>query len=162
MHSRIFQISTEPILPDEYMSDSYFDYDHWFFHHIADSVADDEDREYSIRWLFETLAVGNGLLSIDGDSFLLHEGYHASYWDGRYSAFIRKAEALCALTASEFAQGGASMLLYQVGQLHEETSGFYAVARIGDYENLVTMDEFIRHAKVDTRYYIGGTVDYHA
>lgn len=161
MHSRIYEISTKPIPQDEHMTDNDFDYDHWFFRDVADYVTDDENRESSIQWLLDSLVVGNGLISIDGDSFLLHEGFHAAYWDGRYCAFIRRVEALHSITSTEFAQGGASMMLYQAEQLHEEKFGFYVVVRDGDNDSLVTMDEFVRHAKVGVQYYVGGTIDYH-
>lgn len=159
MHSRIFEVSTEPIPQDEYMTDSYFDYDHWFFKTIADYVMDDEHREGSVKWLLDSLAVGDGLVTIEGDSFQLHEGFHTAYWNGRHRAFLEKAEAMGNITAEQFAEGGASMLLYQAAELHEDKFGFYVVAR--DDDDLITIDEFIRYAQIGRRYYIGGTVDYH-
>lgn len=160
MHSRIFEISTEPIPQDEYMTDSYFDYDHWFFHDVADYVTDDENRESSVKWLLDSLVVGDGLVTIDGDSFQLHEGFHAAYWSDRHRAFLEKANEMSGITAEQFAEGGVSMLLYQAGELYEENFGFYAVTR-DDNDGLITMDEFIRYAQVGVKYYIGGTVDYH-
>lgn len=161
MHSRIFEISTDPIPQEEHMTENDFDYDHWFFHDVADYVTDDANRDSSVEWLFDSLTIGDGLITVDGDSFILHEGYQAAYWGNRHQAFVQLAETLQGIAFEEFAQSGVSVLLYQAEQLHEQKFGLYVVARESGDE-LTTLDEFIRYAKAETRYYIGGTIDYHA
>ena len=52
MHSRIFQVSTNPINETDYIDECCY-WDHWFINEVADYVANSTDRDGDIEWLME-------------------------------------------------------------------------------------------------------------
>ena len=50
MHSRIIELSKDPILKNERMCESSVP--DWFYHSIADYTDADTDRDHDIKWLF--------------------------------------------------------------------------------------------------------------
>ena len=51
MHSRIIELSKDPILKHERMCESSVP--DWFYHSIADYTDADTDRDHDIKWYFE-------------------------------------------------------------------------------------------------------------
>ena len=102
MHSRIFQIDTNPISDYEYIDEiNYFD--HWFLNQIADYVNDDCDRDASIEWLADC---ANGY-KIDNDI----NGYYLviydkeAYFKNKYDAFVEALNKLGTPTIDQFVNG---------------------------------------------------------
>ena len=153
MHSRIFQVSMEPIDKDDYIEESYY-YDHWFTNSVADYVSDDCDRKKDIQWLKDCV---NGIaFGYDDHGVCFVVKSKEEYFSRAFDAFKNVLERIKDCTIEEFATGIDGM--WKLKDLYEEKFGFYVDA---DGE-LMAFDSFVRHCTVGRKYYIGGTVDYHA
>lgn len=151
MHSRIFQVSMEPIKESDYMCEADY-YDHWFTKEWADYVSDECDRDASIEWL-KDCAKGYTVSKDDnGDYFVVTN--KEEHFEDAYNAFIDALNELGKPTLKEFANGFS---LYSLRNAYEDKGGFYIDA---DGE-LMTFDEFIRGCAVNEKYYLGSVLDYH-
>lgn len=54
MHSRIIELSKDPILKHERMCESSVP--DWFYHSIADYTDADTDRDHDIKWFLDAVA----------------------------------------------------------------------------------------------------------
>ena len=163
MHSRIFQIEAFPVDADYRITEDNYIGDHWFVYSVADYVAADEDRTGSLEWLRETLKAGASFIEYftdeDGEGFILHEGFHAAYFTAEYRAFSASLNSLLEKASPEaFADGGLQSAMFSLEEAYDDKYGFYIDC---DEIGLVTLNRFLRQARPETRYYIGGTVDYH-
>jgi hypothetical protein len=157
MHSRIYQISENPIEPADYINAELYS-DHWFVSQIADYVNGDVDRSSDIEWLRKYLESTEAVTFSDDSSFVLNEGGKERYFERSCVQFKKARDKTLGLTLSEFAAGGElSMTMWNLRDAYCDKYSFYA-----EYEDeLIPMDAFIRRTVPGTRYYIGGTVDYH-
>ena len=157
MHSRIFQLSTNPIDKEDYIEESNY-YDHWFTNQIADYVNDDCDREDDITWLKDS-ANGYVVYKDNNNNYRLVMNSKEEYFANSYERFIDELAKIGTPTIEEFAKG---ISLYGVNDAYEEKFGFYVDLYGDEYgSDLMTFDDFARTCDVGTIYYIGGTVDYH-
>lgn len=153
MHSRIFQVSMEPIEKDYYICESDY-WESWFLNSIADYVNDDCDRTEDIQWLKDccdnAMTFGQDK---NGDYFIINS--KTKYFEKAFERFKLALDKIKDTTIDDFAQG-----IFEVWQLknaHEDRFGFYADV---DGE-LMTFDAFVRLCATGEKYYIGGTIDYH-
>lgn len=152
MHSRIFQVSMTPIEKTDYINESNY-YDHWFTRTIADYVSDSTNRAEDINWLSSC----NGIVvSDDENEESLIVINREEYFKNQFNAFKEAIEIIKDFTITEFANG-SSYDIWKVNNAYEDKYGFY----VDEDGELVTLDEFIRTCALNTKYYIGGTVDYH-
>lgn len=154
MHSKIFQVSKQPIAKkDYYNADKYLD---WFVGEIADytdDIHDEQDIISCLEWLGEvnglSVGVGNRTLCVES---------RALYFKDRYTSFqhaLRKVqnadfEAFC----------DDVMLKYNVSALagvYNDRFGFY----IDFDDDLMSLDEWVRYVKEGRMFYIGAVIDYH-
>ena len=151
MHSRIFQMSLEPIETNDYITES--DYcDHWFVREWADYVSDDCNRNEDIEWLKES---SKGIsFDKDNNGEYLIVTSKKEYFIPAYENFIKALDKIGRPTIKEFVNG---IDLWYLKNANEDKFGFYVDA---DGE-LMTFDTFIRKCVTNEKYYIGGTVDYH-
>jgi hypothetical protein len=157
MHSRIFQISTSPIHKDDYIEEDEY-YDHWFLHSVADYVNGNTDRGNDIEWL-QCCYKNNGLSfgkDDDGEYFIVAD--KIKYFESKFEAFKQALGALSTITIEDFVNDKCGMDVYRLKAAYDDKFGFYIDS---DDTSLVTFDEFIRFADMDTRFYIGATIDYH-
>jgi len=158
-HSRIFQITTEPVLPEDLITENDF-YEHWFLQSVADYVSDESDRPADIEWLRERLI--NAADFDTDDSFSILPNGKEAYFSKAYEAFVYFRQKTMELGLSEFSSGeGFTTLVYTMGQTCNEEFGLYVVQGDSDDFEVVTLDEFIRFAEIGCRYYIGAILDYH-
>lgn len=158
MHSRIFQLTKEPLAPEEYISEGDF-YEHWFLDTIADYVSDACIREEDIEWL-KKRARGYRIASDDNGIFL--EVYSKEeYFEFAYQRFYQLIKKIERCTLAEFANGIDGM--FELKDAYDDRFSFYVYSDDEDDDggNLDTFDSFIRGAEIGVKYYIGGTVDYH-
>ena len=157
MHSRIYQISKTPIDRDDYIQEDKY-YDHWFTNKVADYVDGDTERDYDIEWLKD--CCGNKGLSFgqddNGEYFVVED--KAKYFETNFEEFQQELKELSEKTFDDFM--GWRVSLYRLKSLHDDDSGFY-IDDNGEYCGLTTFDDFMRCVTVDTKYYIGATIDYH-
>lgn len=153
MHSRIFQVSMEPIPKEDYIGESFY-YDHWFTNEIADYVNGDTNRDSDIEWLqgfSESFAFGtdNG-----GEYFIVKD--KVKYFEPNFKRFMDAVNTIKDYTLEDFI-GGFYGAMYQLKDAYEDKFGFYVNA---DGETM-TLDSFVRGCATGEKYYIGATIDYH-
>ena len=153
MHSRIFQLSTTPILKCDYIDASDFD-EHWFTNEIADYVAGC-DRVNAISWLTACLAGGEIKLDAHGYYLVIHD--KEKYFASVYEEFMKSVRAVQNCTLTQFANGEFSHHVWRIKNCHDERFGFYA-----EFDGLMTFAQFVRMAEIGAKYYIGNALDYHS
>lgn len=155
MHSRIFQISREPISKDEYISEADF-YDNGFIGNIADYVSDDTDRESDIEWLKQRL---EGVADFNGDSFTIKD--QRKYFEKSFSDFLEAIKDISLLTFEDFCTDANDFnyKMYKLESAYRDEFEFY-INDIGGY-GTEPFDDFMRRAKNGDVLYIGATLDYH-
>nr|DAW90215.1 MAG TPA: hypothetical protein [Bacteriophage sp.] len=163
MHSKIFQIESFPVEENYRITEDNYIGDHWFVYSIADYVAEDESREHSLEWLKDTLSCAEPFIEffsdIDGCGFILLDGFHAAYFKREYEGFINALTSLTVTVSPEaFAMGNLEPKMFALNTAYDDRYGFYVDC---DDTGLVTLNQFLRQAKPEIRYYFGGTVDYH-
>ncbi len=157
MHSRIFQISKQPIDKTDYIEEDNY-YDHWFTNQIADYVNGDTNRESDIDWLKS--CYNNQGLSFgaddNGEYFVIED--KNKYFAPKFERFQKLLQELSAVTLDDFVSHKTSLQMYSLKEAYNDRYGFYV-----DSEDifLVSFDEFVRCSKVGVKYYIGATIDYH-
>lgn len=152
MHSRIFQVSMEPILKTYYINESNY-YDHWFTREIADYISDSTNRAEDIDWL---ASYGKGIVvSADEDGEFLIVTDREKYFKNAFEDFKEAIDEIKNCTITEFSKGLHNM--WKITSAYEDKYGFYVDA---DGE-LITLDRFVRTCALNAKYYIGATVDYH-
>ena len=163
MHSRIIQIESFPVNEDDRITEDTYIGDHWFVERIADYVAHDDNRDGTIEWLKESFSAATSFIRYfsdeTGEGFVLKEGFHTAYFASEYEAFTKELHAFCEKLSSEsYANGSLNSALFSLETAYDDEYGFYIE---NDGTGLVTLNRFLRYAKADTKYYFGGTVDYH-
>lgn len=163
MHSRIIQIESFPVNEDDRITEDTYIGDHWFVERIADYVAHDDNRDGTIEWLKESFSAATSFIRYfsdeTGEGFVLKEGFHTAYFASEYEAFTKELHAFCEKLSSEsYANGSLNSALFSLETAYDDEYGFYID---NDETGLVTLNRFLRSAKTDTKYYFGGTVDYH-
>lgn len=151
MHSRIFQLGLYPIGEDERIDSTDFNEDS-FVGSVADYVSDNCDRGEDIGWLVKHLAVHSHVLYNHEEKYLVFtEGFKEAYFKEAYN---RVKDAMHTMTLETFATGGVELSKIQCAI--ENKLGFYVY-----FDHPQTLDSFVRELECNTKYYIGGTVDYH-
>lgn len=157
MHSRIYQISKEPIDRDNYITEDRY-YDHWFTHSIADYVTDNTDRDDDIKWLKDCYEEKGFSFGIDdkGEYFIIED--KSKYFAINFEAFQKALEELIKSTLDDFMSGKCGTSLYYLKNSYNDKFGFYVECEDCGCE---TFDGFMRYATIGAKYYIGATIDYH-
>ncbi len=168
MHSRIFQLNTEPIGKYNYISECDY-YDSEFLNDIADYINDRCDRSADIKWLQQCVK-GISFGRDDNGDYLVVENKGA-YFQQQFEAFQIALGQVKDCTLERFSSSDDN-LLWKVNDTYEEKYGFYAdvsgqVEMWDDGEiynisrELLTFDCFVRRSIQGQKYYIGKTLDYH-
>ena len=162
MHSKIIQLETLPIeavgmiCPDDFC-------DHWFTNSIADYVDDDQDSEDTLETLKAILGAHPDHVEFfndeDGKGVIFREGFTRAFYAGQFGAFQDALKALEAkATLENFCNGKVDQAMYDLNSAYDDEYGYYiSSSDVG----LKTLNRFLRYMKPDTKYYFGGTVDYH-
>lgn len=158
MHSRIIQIETTPIPESDYILAADYDHEHWFLREIADYVDEDENRETTLHSFLDALS-RFGLEQFP-DGFALKPGFHARYFAPDYARFRAVLDSISSsLTLDSFVKGeGLNIKLFALRDAYEDKFTYYVQT---DGLGLRPLARFLRLAKPGTRYYFGGTLDYH-
>lgn len=152
MHSRIFQVSMEPIEKDDYILESDY-WDHWFTREIADYVNGSTNRNDDIRWLMMCCDGFTFDNDDKGEYFIVED--KEIYFKEKFERFMQTIDKIKDYTLEDFSKGFFEM--WGLKDAYEDKYGFYIDA---DGE-LITLDRFIRACALNAKYYIGGTIDYH-
>lgn len=152
MHSRIFQVSKEPINKNEYITQSEY-YDHWFTREIADYV-DDSDRAGDIEWLNSIWKGYKVSEDVNGNYLIVTD--KKEYFKERYIRFQQYINKFKECTLDEFANG--IDIWWDLKNTYVDKFDFYIQT---DNHGLLPFDTFIRCCDENVKHYIGGTLDYH-
>lgn len=157
MHSRIFQVSRDPIPVADRISESSIP--DWFFSSVADYVNADTDRSADIQWLLSAykpfMMVGR-----EPDSIVFTADAKRIYFRPRYQKFLEKAMELSNSSLEAFiglTPQGIGIPMYELNSSYNDKFGFY----IYYDDTLWTMDEWMRETDLREPFFVGGTVDYH-
>lgn len=157
MHSRIYQISKDPILVEDYICEHDY-YDHWFTNSVADYVNGDTNRADDIAWLKECYENCGLIFGVDGggEYFIIED--KTKYFADKFASFQKALETLGAMTVEEFSCNSQLHRAYSsLVFAYNDDLGFYV-----DEDNFPrSLDEFVRGNEVGTKFYIGATIDYH-
>jgi len=159
VHSRIFQISTSPVAQADYIKTSDF-IDHWFVGSVADYVSSDNDRDEDIQDLrscFEKRKAAQFNTNGPIVSFIILPGGKEAYFAKPYEEFTAAIDEIMELGLREFACGEFDSLVWKMQESYCSKYNFY----LSIDDEVVPLAKFIRDAVIGTRYYIGGTLDYH-
>lgn len=157
-------METRPIEDIGKIEPSNYYMDHWFLYSIADYVDDDCDPDDTIETLMQMFTVADaGLIETfkdeDGEGVIFKEGFVRAYMEREYKAFEQALRDLRAkATVDAFCQNKLGLEMCQLRETYDDKFGFYIQ---NEDEGLVTLTSFVRSIKSDTKYYFGGTVDYH-
>ena len=83
MHSRIIELSTEPICVDERICESDY-YDNGFIGAIADYVSENTDRNHDIEWFVSYLKSKNVVSKSNEESFTLSDNFREKYFKEKF------------------------------------------------------------------------------
>jgi hypothetical protein len=167
VYNRIYQLSTEPVKQEDYITESDF-IEHPFVGSVADCVDESNSRDQDISELMSVLGCTN-IASFVTDtklptvSFTFVPGAHEIYFSSKYNVFAELREKTSGMGLSEFASGyDFENALWGMNSAFCKKYDIYVA--LGEpcdsqYE-VVPLDHFIRHAEIGTRYYIGGTLGY--
>lgn len=161
MHSRVFEISTEPIAEEDRLtSDGLSD---GFFSSVADYAVDSDNREEDIKWFFECahdVIVPNE----DKSGFRLVPGAKEAYFKNAFQQFKECLAVLSTATLGAFAgtengplSDSMDMWMYKLKSAYSDKFSFYIYS---DGE-MFPMDDWMRHADLNESYFFGGVCDYH-
>jgi hypothetical protein len=161
MHSRIFQVSKTPIDPENFLTES--EIPESFIVATADYVGESENRTDDIAWLMndhsDVLMPGPV-----AETFQLAKNGKECYFRRSYRRFLEAVAMLTTTTFQAFiaeepgpGDNAVDYWMYQLKEAYSNKFGFY----IYEDEELKPMNMWIRNAKADTVYYIGGVLDYH-
>lgn len=156
MHSRIYEVSKKRIPKDEHKTYDFEDLEQ--LGSIADYVLDsDTSRKSDINWLVRYLSDRTSLFSYEEESLIFKEGFHLDYFKKNFEELKKLVSEL---TLEEFSgvRDDTGYKNYQIKKLIQDDFGFYFYTE--DY-GMLPMDSFLRMARCDTPYYIGGIGDYH-
>lgn len=151
MHSRIIELSTQPISEDERISESDY-YDNGFIGNIADYVNGKTNRERDIKWFIAFLKAKDIIVANTDESFTMGENVREKFFKERYEQLKNH---MGNMSLEEFCSD--SLNVYQFKTYIENKYGFY-IHNDGCYE---TLDNFMRYVLDGQTWYFGGTLDYH-
>ena len=157
MHSRIIELSNEPILKHERMCESLVP--EWFYHSIADYTDADTDRDHDIKWFLESVARVVDVAE-DGESFTFKPKAKQKYFERQYHAFLNKTCELTGISLDAFVgetKYDIGMAMYKLNEQYQDKFSLYIYFN----DELKSLDEWIRETDLSGFFYFGGTLDYH-
>lgn len=153
MHSRIFQLSKEPIKKEDYIDEGCYAYDNWFLNSVADYVSDGCDRDEDIKWLQDCVKGITFGSDENGEYFVIES--KEEYFARAFERFKELLDSIKDCTIQDFTT--EIQELWIMKNIYEDKFGFY----VDICDELMTFDHFVRVFSEQDKFYIGGTVDYH-
>ena len=152
MHSRIFQVSKEPIteLIEEYR------YEEYFVGNRADYVVKSEDRIDDLKWL----AQATKGLEVDIDNMTIKLVSKAEYFERKFEEFQQLISDFSIITLNEFSTTKNDLKFYSLKSAYEDEHEFY-IDDNDEYMGVVPIDEWVRNTQEGEVFHIGNTFDYH-
>lgn len=156
MHSRIFQVSKEPVTEDKLIEE--YRYEDGFVGRIADYVVKQGDITEDIEWLTRCKK-GIEVTEKDGITTLKIVSKR-DYFEGAFENFQKLINKFSDYTLSDFIDSKNWLDFYQLKDSYDDQHAFY-IDDNDEYFGIATLDEFMRNVEDGDIYYIGNTFDYH-
>ncbi len=159
MHSRVFQISTEPILKENYLNEDTLNQGDNAFYDYCANIDEDERKEDIACLVNETLP--KGMFELVGDDTMRFNG-NAEHWKEEYIANIKKSVE--ALTVENMLEWSSTYYLKEAINNPLDTAYHFYLDGEGwqNYaEQSFAFMRFVSELKPGTILYIGGVIDYH-
>lgn len=157
MHSRIFQVSSEPIQEDDMIQE--YRYEDNLMNGIADYVAKQTQSE-EVKADLEWLAQACKGIQVDVNKRTLIVTSKAEYFEQKHEQFKELAEKFSTISLEDFISTKAGFDFYDLKSAYEDKHSFY-IDDNDEYCGLAPMDNWIRYAEENKVYYIGSVFDYH-
>lgn len=157
MHSKIFQVSRDPLTRDDWVSEFHY-YDN-FVGRIADyleRIGDGKGR----RSCIEDLSMHNGIIANPISETLTIKS-KIEFFRGYYEDFKNAVDNLREISIYDFSDSSfmLSMDMYRLNAAVSNEFNYYIEDTDGC--DLVTLQDFVRTHKDGDRFYIGAIIDYH-
>jgi hypothetical protein len=156
MHSRIYEISAEPIAEDGRMSldDCLVP---GFIHCIIDDVIDITSRKDELDVLKDSLHRFGIKVDDKNETLTILPGGKEIYFRRQYTDFRITLEKALSASLSDFSNG-IGLTAFNLRNTYEDEYGYYVWF---NGESLITFDEFVRCSRESEIFHIGGIFDYH-
>ena len=149
MHSRIIELSKDPILKHERMCESSVP--DWFYHSIADYTDADTDRDHDIKWFLDAVARVVDVAE-DGKSFTFKPKAKQKYFERQYHAFLDKACELTGISLDAFvgeAKYDIGMAMYKLNEHYQDKFSLYVYFN----DELKSLDQWIRETALSGSFF---------
>lgn len=143
MHSRIIELSKEPVLKQERISEASIP--EWFCNTIADYTDANTDRDHDIKWFLSR--VGNYVdVAEDGQSFTFRPKAKQMHFERSYHTFLDKVCELTGISLGAFVgetKYDIGMAMYKLNDCFNDKVGYIYISidscrgTVGDMDCLV-------------------------
>lgn len=154
MHSRIFQVSSEPITEENLIEEHK--YEEWEHADYVNKQVSSTDIESDLEWL-QTATKG---IKVNVEEKTITITSKKEYFTEKHDKFKELAEELSTITLEDFINGKADMELYDLKCAYEDKYDFYIDDNY-EYCGLTNLDNWVRNAEENKTYYVGNIFDYH-
>jgi pullulanase/glycogen debranching enzyme len=152
MHSRIYQISTEPI-KDFITEDRYDEWGHADY--TVEVQYESDDYMTDLKWL-QNATEG---LSINLKEKTITITSKEEYFTRKFDKFKELLEELQDINLKEFTESAKTLKVFDLVDSYEDKYAFYIDD--DEYCGLTNLDNWVRNAEENKTYYIGSIFDYH-
>ena len=162
MHSRIFQVSKEPITEDNKISE--YRYEEGFVgNNGVDYVVPTENKQADLEWLTICHSGLDVNVSYDADNkpvVKLTILSKEEYFTKKFDEFKEGLAKLQDYTLEDFMNNANWLDMYRLKDAYNNEHGFY-IDDNDEYHGITTFDEFVRSTNDGDVFYIGAVFDYH-
>lgn len=154
MHSRIYQISSEPIKEENLIEE--YRYDEWDRADYVVKETSETDIDSDLEWL----QTANKGITVDIKEKTIVITSKKEYFDKKHDEFRELTEELSNITLEEFISTKNHFTIEDLKDAYENKHGFY-IDDNDEYIGLTNLDNWVRNAEEGKEYYIGNIFDYH-
>ena len=154
MHSRIYQISENPIEEENLIEE--YRYDEWDKADYVVKETSETDIESDLEWV----QTANKGLQVNKEKKTITIVSKKEYFEDKHEKFRELARELSFISMDDFMSGKEYFKFYDLECAYEEKHGFY-VDDNDEYIGLTNLDNWVRNAEEGKEYYIGNIFDYH-
>ena len=155
MHSRIFQVSENPVTNDNFIDEER--YDENFINSIADYVDLIEYKSDGYYNDLKYLLNSTEGISVDIKQGVIKVTSKEQYFLRKYERFKELALKLSEITLEEFASHKQWFNMFELSEAYNNAHSFY----MDDGNEAMTIDDWVRYAELNKAYYVGNIFDYH-
>ena len=153
MHSRIFQVSSEPITEENYISEYRYD-EYLVGQDGIDYVVESDSKQDDLNWLKNTskgIEVTENTIKVTSKK---------EYFEKSFEEFQEYVEKLSNYNMEDFINPQNWLDFYRLKDAYDSENGF-KIDDNDEYFGITSLDNFVRNVEEGETYYIGKTFDYH-